>query len=546
MFTLILSTFILTGIYWGLWCIFRQYLVRSSLDNIPGPPPTSFWKGNWDQLFNFDGWDFHDYLVNTYGGIVRLRSMFGARILYVFDPKALYHVVVKDQEIYEETAGYLESNKVLFGEGLSAVSGEQHCKQRKILNPVFNSAHMRELTPTFYEVGNRLKAAFERKVDQGPTEIDVTHWLSRAALEIIGTGGFGYSFDSLREGETPHPYCVSAKQLLPAVFSFFIHRTYTLPIAAKLFSLKVRRWIVDLLPSKRLHRIRDIVDSIHKVSLEIYESKKKALLEGDDVVTRQIGAGKDILSVLMRANLDAPEDGRLSEEELIAQMTLLTFVGVDSTSSGLSRILHLLALHPEVQHKLRQELKESRKRHISYDELVSLPYMDAIIRETLRLYPPGPLVQRMAKEDSILPLSTPVKALDGRELREIPVPSGTLVILSIIGSNRNAEIWGSDACEWKPERWLSPLPNSVTKAHIPGICSHLMTFLGGSRACIGFKFSQLEMKIILSLLVEAFEFKPSDKEIYWRMTNMASPTVKGGDGKTSLPLIVSLAKQRVA
>jgi hypothetical protein len=69
-------------------------------------------------------------------------------------------------------------------------------------------------------------------------------------------------------------------------------------MAAKLFSPKVRRWIVECLPSKRLHRIRDIVDSIHKVSLEIYESKKKALLEGDDVVTRQIGAGKDILSVL--------------------------------------------------------------------------------------------------------------------------------------------------------------------------------------------------------------------------------------------------------
>jgi hypothetical protein len=88
-----------------------------------------------------------------------------------------------------------------------------------------------------------------------------------------------------------------------------------------------------------------------------------------------------------------------------------------------------------------------------------------------------------------------------------------------------------------------------------------MTFLGGSRACIGFKFSQLEMskrkiflcwsgltnqelvEIILSLLIEAFEFKPSDKGIYWRMTNMASPTVKSGDGGTSLPLIVSLAKQ---
>ena len=73
----------------------------------------------------------------------------------------------------------------------------------------------------------------------------------------------------------------------------------------------------------------------------------------------------------------------------------------------------------------------------------------------------------------ILPLSTPVKGLDGRDMHEIFIPNGTLVLISALNSNRNPEIWGPDALEWKPERWLSPLPSSVTDAHIPGIYSHL-------------------------------------------------------------------------
>ena len=72
-----------------------------------------------------------------------------------------------------------------------------------------------------------------------------------------------------------------------------------------------------------------------------------------------------------------------------------------------------------------------------------------------------------------MPLSKPIRGLDGTLINEIPVPEGTIVLIGMLASNRNAELWGPDAEEWKPERWLNPLPEAVTEAHIPGIYSHL-------------------------------------------------------------------------
>jgi len=77
------------------------------------------------------------------------------------------------------------------------------------------------------------------------------------------------------------------------------------------------------------------------------------------------------------------------------------------------------------------------------------------------------------RQDVVLPLSQPIRGLDGKEIYEIPIPSNTNVIVGIMASNRNPEIWGPDSYEWKPERWLQPLPTSVTDAHIPGIYSNL-------------------------------------------------------------------------
>ncbi|KAI0315422.1 hypothetical protein OF83DRAFT_1018217, partial [Amylostereum chailletii] len=91
------------------------------------------------------------------------------------------------------------------------------------------------------------------------------------------------------------------------------------------------------------------------------------------------------------------------------------------------------------------------------------------------------------------------------------------------------------------ERWLAPLSDSVSDAHIPGVYSNILTFLGGGRACIGFKFSLLEMKVVLSQLVATFRFQLPKDQILWRFSFIVFPTTKREDDDSPrLPMMVSL------
>ncbi|KJA16173.1 hypothetical protein HYPSUDRAFT_47597 [Hypholoma sublateritium FD-334 SS-4] len=526
---------------WGLWRLYKSRSANSSLNNIPGPPAKSIWTGSFADFYNIDGWAYHAHISKTYGSVIKIKALIGENQLYIFDPKALHYILVKEQHIFEESPFVITSNNLIFGPGLLGTLGDQHRKQRKMLNPVFSMAHMREMLLTFYDVSYKLRDAIENKVKDGPQEVELMSWMTRTALELIGQSGLGFSFDSLTENSAQHPYSKAAKQLVPSLFKLNMLSAYLLLPLSKVGTPKFRRWIVDTIPHSNLHELRDIVDVIYNTSIDIFEGKKKALDDGDEDLANQVGRGKDIMSILMRANMTASKEDSLTREELLGQMTTLIFAAMDTTSSALSRILYLLSLNQDVQEKLRNEIAEAREggADLSYDDLVSLPYLDAICRETMRLHAPVPIVNRTAQADTVLPLSTPIRGVDGRELREIAIPKGTLVNIGILASNRNPEIWGPDADEWKPERWINPLPESVAAAHLPGIYSHLMTFIGGSRACIGFKFSQLEMKAVLLLLIESFRFHPTKDKIFWQMTGVTTPVVVGSSNKApQLPLLV--------
>jgi len=220
---------------------------------------------------------------------------------------------------------------------------------------------------------------------------------------------------------------------------------------------------------------------------------------------------------------------------------------METTSGALARILHKLAEHQDVQDKLRREITEAREGvDLGYDELMSLPYLEAVCRETLRLHAPVSSMNRETTQDIVMPLGTPIRGVDGQMISEIVLPKKTSVVVALRASNTNPALWGDDAHLWKPERWLSPLPERVSEARIPGIYSNLMTFLGGGRACIGFKFSQLEMKVVLSVLLESFKFELTDKKIYWNYASVQFPSVGLGSEKSMLPLKVSLVKSSPA
>ncbi len=86
------------------------------------------------------------------------------------------------------------------------------------------------------------------------------------------------------------------------------------------------------------------------------------------------------------------------------------------------------------------------------------------------------VVSRMrgrARQDAVLPLSAPVRGVDGTMMTEIPIARGTTILANIPACNTNKAVWGEDALEWTPERWLRPLPRSVEEARVPGIYANL-------------------------------------------------------------------------
>ncbi|KAI0329089.1 cytochrome P450 [Cubamyces sp. BRFM 1775] len=507
------------------------------MGNIPGPPCKSFVYGNLEDLLGLDSWPFHDYLEENFPGIARLRGPFGSDVLYVSQPGALHHILVKDQYIYETARFFLRTHELVLGKGLFATLGEHHRKQRKLLNPVFSSKHLRNMVPTFYDIG---RLAMESQLQAGAAELDVAEWSGRAALEIMGQAGLGYSFDPLVD-ERPNQYTDAFKMVTYAIGRAAIPRRL-LPYLPNIRFGGIGHALLTLVPHDGVRQLLDISDTLWGCSTTVYNEKKQALQKGDAVVAQQVGEGKDIMSILLRANMEASEDDKLEEEELIGQMSTLLLAAVDSTSNTLSMILELLAKHPEAQEKLRAEiLQAGADQDLDFDTLMGLPYLEAVCRETLRVYAPLNQVFREARKDVVLPLAEPIRGLDGQMIHEIFVPKNTTVVAGLHNCNRNKALWGPDAYEWKPERWLSPLPTAVTEAKIPGIYANLMSFLGGGRACIGYKFAQIEMKVLLSLLLSRFTFESSDEPIVWKMGGVRYPSVaRSGDHKASLPMKVRL------
>ncbi|TBU38509.1 cytochrome P450 [Dichomitus squalens] len=516
---MLVQVVLLGAFAWALWQIIRPFIVKSAWDVVPGPLPKSFVSGNLEQLFDRDAWGFHDEVAQNYGPVMKINAVLGGKWLYVFDPTALRSIVLKEKGTFDQIPWLIQSTRLLLGPGILGVLGEAHRRQRKMLTPVFSDANLRVLTPVFYDVAHRLVQGISRTVLDSPRSVDMLDWMGRAALEIIGKAGMGHSFDPLTSDGSSDPYTKAAKTPLSFTPAMVAMRQAS-PILTSMGPARLRRWIVDLLPIPQVQQLKDVVDVLHDTSLRIIDEKKAALQRGD---TAQ---GKDIIGILLKANMAAAAEERLPDEQIIGQMSILLFAATDTTSHLMAQVLQLLAEHPDVQQKVRTEIFVSGDgQDVAYDQLQALPYLDAVCKETLRLYPPTPIVLREACQDSTLTLSEPMRGADGSTIENVFVPKGSNVLIGVRACNRNKALWGDDAEEWKPERWLKPLPKAVEAASIPGVYSHLMTFVGGARSCIGFKFAQIEMKVILSTLLANFTFELSEKPIFWNVSAITFPSV---------------------
>ncbi|KAH9483603.1 Cytochrome P450 monooxygenase 205 [Psilocybe cubensis] len=476
----------------------------------------------------------HEEWVNQYGSTIRYKGFFGRSRFYTVDVKAVNHILMNNN-IYQKPESVRYNLGRILGNGVLVVEGDKHKQQ----NPAFGAVQIRELTEIFIEKSIQLRDAWASETNKEGSNgrIDVLSWLSKMTLDVIGIAGFNYKFDALSTDPT------KKKNELNEAFST-IFRSGT-----RMSLIPIIRGLVPalrFLPAENDAEAKIASETMARIGNELLRDSKAAVLE-EDKNGKTVKASfqrRDLLSLLLKANMSTnlPENQRMSDEDVLAQVPTFLVAGHETTSTATTWALYHLTQSPEVQRKLRNELLNVSTDNPTMDELNALPYLDMVVRESLRVTPPVPSTMRIAEQDDVIPLSQPVKDRHGNILDRIRITKGQTVLIPILALNRAKSIWGEDAAEYRPERWQHIPEGAGT---IPGVWGNMMTFLGGPRACIGYRFSLVEMKALLFTLIRAFEFElavdPSD--IMKKSTIVQRPLLKSDpEGGNQMPLILRSVK----
>jgi len=410
---------------------------------------------------------------------------------------------------------------MLLGKGISWAEGEAHQRQRKIMNPAFFTPQLRTFLPLFqgsaYKLVQKWKEELIATDPSGQPLVNVTGWLSRTTLDIIGEAGFGFQFSSLDNVKT---------QLHEHYENLFAD----IPPHPPWYDL-VFKSIWRHIPDSLLNLVRYLPMGEYRRSLRFSKFVRKY---SQDMVEESAakGDGNDIMSILLRANASEDPKGKLTDNEVIDQISTLLLAGHSTSALTLGWYLWEISKHPEAQDRVRAEIAATRAksggRELSTADLDSMTFMQATLKESMRLHPIVYWFPREAKHDDVIPLAFPITTKPGTKISSIPITKGTQIDIAIDVYNRLPSVWGPDADQWNPERFLNLKKTSL------GVYSNLMNFGGGAHSCIGWQFAVIEIQIIAAILLENFEFSlppPSEMtRIYRRARGMMIPMVKGNRG----------------
>ncbi|KAJ7272844.1 cytochrome P450 [Mycena rebaudengoi] len=455
-------------VYQLLKVAYREF--NSPLRHLPGPKSSHFFFGNIRDIWKAENSVLHEAWVRKYGPTLRYKGFIGMTRLYTVDTKALNHFLVNSY-IYQKPAASRRALARILGQGILVTEEDIHKQQRRIMNPAFGAPQVRELTGIFVEKSLQLRDMWMAQATRngGVARVDILSWLSKATLDIIGLAGFAYKFNSLNaENETVK------NELADAFTTIFKAETRMNPIDILRNLMPIFRFVPTAMDK--------VIDESHATMLRIgrqllRESKSELAENG----TFEKSRSRDLLSLLVRANTtkDIPASQQLSEEDVLAQVPTFLVAGHETTSSATTWALFALTQNIPAQTRLRNELLGVSTDNPTMDELNALPYLDCVVRETLRIHAPVPSTIRVAMQDDIVPLGTPFTDVNGNVHETLKVTKGQTILIPILAMNRDPAIWGPDSMEFIPERWESETPISNS---IPGVWGHMLTFLGGPRA----------------------------------------------------------------
>ncbi|KAF7291539.1 Cytochrome P450 [Mycena chlorophos] len=534
-----IATYIFSGMaFYILYRLLKRFvrIYRSPLRSIPGPPSTSLFFGSVTEVSESDAYRLFERWSTTWGPTFRYSSIFNANKLYTADLAAWNHVL--SSELYVKSnilTRFSPAFSTHLSTGLLFVEGTRHRQLRKIMGSAFSYAQVKQFTNIFFSKSLELRDIWMVELSaEERTEIDVFVWMNRLTLDTIGLAGFDHDFDSLQVAGVPGSH---SEELLQAVRDLFTFNFYTVSFMIQLFFPLAR-----LFPTKLSRVSSTAIETIRRVGLQMIAEKRE--------ISRAQGSTKglasDLMSLLIETTMakDIPIEDRMTDSEILAQIPSVLLAGHETSAVTVTWTLFSLACSPVVQRKLREELWTIDTERPTMDELMSLPYLDAVVREGLRVHTPVGFTERIATQTDFIPLLVPVTDVDGCQRTEIRVQKGDKVYLPLRAINRSRDIWGSDAEQFRPERWLEGIPEAA-KA-IPSAWSNITSFLAGAHACIGYRVALLQVKSTLFTLIRHFEFELAiSPEDIIRRNNIVGRPYLGSDPESGaqLPLLVRAHKR---
>lgn len=338
----------------------------------------------------------------------------------------------------------LQRMKRVLGNGLLTSETEFHLRQRRLAQPAFHRQRIAGYAAAMIELGEKVSGDW-----RGGKIYDVSEEMMRLTLYIVAKTLFGANVeDEADEIGAAMTTMISMFNLLMLPFSELLEK----------------------LPLPQAKRFRQAKETVDRVIYQIIRDRRES---GAD-------AG-DLLSMLLLAQ-DEDDGGKMTDEQVRDEALTLFLAGHETTANALVWTWYLLAEHPEIEARFHQELNEvlPEKRLPTPADYTNLKFTEAVLAESMRLYPPAWAVGRLAIED--------------HELNGFAVSKGSLILLSPFVTGRDARFW-QDADRFKPERWLAE--TSIKEASQKFV---YFPFGGGVRRCIGEQFAWMEGVLLLATI----------------------------------------------
>ncbi|KAJ7548617.1 hypothetical protein O6H91_07G019400 [Diphasiastrum complanatum] len=410
----------------------------------------------WSKLYG-------DTFVYTIGSEVRLT---------IADP-GLIKEILSNKDFRKVSPNALVRD--MFGNGLAVAEGEKWEQERRMLNPGFHVDKLKAMVETMSELTTKMLNGWERRIVRAKSpkgvqtvEIDVLEDYQNLTAEVISHTAFGTSYEA---GNRVFKLQYFQQVMVAEAFkSMHLPGQSYLPTPKNLNRLKIRKTIED--------KLRQIVEK----RLQQNETQH------NDLLAIMISAYKSQL-------LGNQKNLRMSIQDIVDECKTFFFAGHETTASLLTWTTMLLSLHPDWQERVRAEVMDICGRRTPTSGMLSqLKLVGMVLNEALRLYPATSVLTRCTERDM--------------RLGKLMIPKGTVLLMHMLVTMHNKQLWGEDADNFSPERFSEGIAYAAKHP------SAFMPFSIGPRSCIGQTFALMEAKVVLCRLLQRFRFQLSPTYVH--------------------------------